>query len=173
MLVEYFGQGGMIVYLLLTLNIIGMAVILLKFFEFREGRLRESETVKRIKGQIDSRFGAGHDSEKILQAIKGEVGYFLLRYEKYLPGLKMIATVAPLLGLLGTVWGILMSFQVISNVGLSDPALFAEGISKALVTTLAGLVVAIINHIGHQYYASKIDNWEVALEEKVLNLYSA
>ncbi len=63
--------------------------------------------------------------------------------EKNMAGIRVIVVVAPMLGLMGTVWGMLVSFNVISQSGLSEPGLLAEGISGALSTTQWGLVTAI------------------------------
>jgi len=65
------------------------------------------------------------------------------RINSYLPLLKMIAAIAPLLGLLGTVTGMIVTFQAITLFGGGDPRLMADGISQALVTTVIGLCVAI------------------------------
>ena len=77
---------------------------------------------------------------------------------------RVIASVAPLLGLLGTVIGITKAFEMISRVGLDDPTLFAEGISLALITTVGGLIVAIPHYIGYNFLIGMIDrmdgNWD-------------
>ncbi|MCF6200951.1 MAG: MotA/TolQ/ExbB proton channel family protein, partial [Hydrogenimonas sp.] len=79
-----------------------------------------------------------------------------------------IATTATLFGLLGTVVGVLMAFEAIGKVGMGDPSVFANGISMALVTTVGGLIVAIIHTIGYNYLIAYLDDIEASLEEDLL-----
>jgi biopolymer transport protein ExbB len=72
------------------------------------------------------------------------------------------------MGLLGTVIGVLMAFQIMSESGLTDPSAFAKGISMALITTVGGLVVAIPHYVGHNYLLGMVDNLESDLEKQVL-----
>ena len=84
-------------------------------------------------------------------------------------GLKPLATIAqvtPLLGLLGTVTGMIIAFAEISSQGTGNPAALADGIGQALVTTAAGLVVAIPTLIGHNYLAGRVDNILVEIERR-------
>lgn len=81
---------------------------------------------------------------------------------------KIIAIISPLLGLLGTVIGILMAFTTISEQGLSDPSAFAGGISVALITTVGGLIVAIPHNIGYNYLIQLVDSIEITLELDIL-----
>src|SRR5690606_39875905 len=75
--------------------------------------------------------------------IQGQLLQESPRLHRYLGGLAVLASIAPLLGLLGTVTGIIHAFEVVELLGNSDPALMAGGISEALITTAAGLVIAI------------------------------
>ena len=79
------------------------------------------------------------------------------RLSKGLRPLATIAQIAPLLGLLGTVTGMIIAFAEISQQGTGDPSALADGIGQALVTTAAGLVVAIPTLIGQNYLASRVD----------------
>ncbi len=87
---------------------------------------------------------------------------------KFLTTLGTIASIAPLLGLLGTVIGMIQVFTVITTVGLGDPAVLAEGISVALITTAAGLTVAIPALMFHRYFQGKIDELVVNMEQEAL-----
>lgn len=80
-----------------------------------------------------------------------------LLLEKYLYILATIATIAPLLGLLGTVMGMIKTFHAASLSGLHNPGLLAEGISEALYNTAAGLCVTIFCVITHNHYRNRID----------------
>ena len=77
--------------------------------------------------------------------------------ESGLNTIKIIASLSPLIGLLGTVIGILNSFDSISHLGLGDPTVFSSGISIALITTVAGLIVAIPHYIGYNYFIGSLD----------------
>ncbi len=80
------------------------------------------------------------------------------RLTRGLRALATIAQIAPLLGLLGTVTGMIIAFAEISQQGTGDPAALADGIGQALVTTAAGLIVAIPTLIGHNYLANRVDH---------------
>ena len=85
---------------------------------------------------------------------------------KGLRPLGTIAQVAPLLGLLGTVTGMIIAFSEISQQGTGNPAALADGIGQALVTTAAGLIVAIPALIGYNYLSSRVDNILLEIERR-------
>ena len=87
------------------------------------------------------------------------------RLESGIPLLEVMVTVAPLLGLLGTVTGIIKAFNAISVGGMGDPRLLSGGISEALVTTAAGLCVAIPSLIGYRYLRGRVDRIVVQMEK--------
>ena len=89
---------------------------------------------------------------------------------KYLGVLSTVASITPLLGLLGTVSGMIKTFNVISYYGVGNPGTLAAGISEALLTTAAGLSVAIPTLVGYRFVASKADNLISELEEASLIL---
>jgi biopolymer transport protein ExbB len=92
----------------------------------------------------------------------------LPRLERFLPALNVIAAVAPLLGLLGTVTGMIGTFHVITLYGTGDPRLMAGGISEALVTTMVGLAVAIPVMLIHAFLRRRIEHIVGDMEEKAL-----
>lgn len=94
----------------------------------------------------------------------------LPRLERFLPTLNVMAAVAPLLGLLGTVTGMITTFQVISLYGTGNPRLMAGGISEALVTTMLGLAVAIPIMLVHAFLRRRIEHIVGDMEEKALTL---
>ena len=77
--------------------------------------------------------------------------------ERFLPSIKMLSTIAPMLGLLGTVTGIIATFDVITIAGGGKPQLLAGGISEALITTVAGLSIAIPGLLAHSFLSGKVD----------------
>ena len=100
-----------------------------------------------------------------LKASTKSLDEWILDRERGLSTIKIIASIAPLLGLLGTVVGVLNAFDKISQKGLNDPSIFANGISVALITTVAGLVVAIPHYIGYNYLIAMLDRIEVRVSD--------
>ena len=90
--------------------------------------------------------------------------------ERYSQVLGTIASVAPLLGLLGTVWGMILTFDVIQEEGLGGVANLAGGISQALITTMAGLSVGIPTLIAYKWVLSRADELVLELEEVSLSV---
>jgi biopolymer transport protein ExbB len=90
--------------------------------------------------------------------------------ERYLGLLGTIATISPLLGLLGTVLGMIEAFTVLAVQGGGTPATLGGGISKALITTAAGLTVAIPTILLHKYLTSRVDRMVLEMEEYSLHL---
>lgn len=96
--------------------------------------------------------------EVIKENIQDEANHIIPYLEKYLGVLATIATVAPLLGLLGTVTGLIKAFMVIeAKAGLVNPSDLARGIWEALITTVAGLVVSIPAYLGYNYLVSRVN----------------
>ena len=88
------------------------------------------------------------------------------RLARGLRPLATVAQIAPLMGLLGTVTGMILAFSEISQQGTGDPAALADGIGQALVTTAAGLIVAIPTLIGQNYLASRVDGILIDIERR-------
>jgi len=107
------------------------------------------------------------DMENALQeAILGEIP----RLERFLSALGMMAAVSPLLGLLGTVTGMINTFQIITYHGAGDPKMMSGGISEALVTTMMGLAVAIPILLAHTLLSRRAENIIAQMEEKAVSL---
>jgi len=103
------------------------------------------------------------DMENALQeAILGEIP----RIERFLSTLGMLAAIAPLLGLLGTVTGMINTFHVITTYGTGDPRMMSSGISEALVTTMLGLSVAIPIMLAHTFLSRRVETLISKMEEK-------
>jgi biopolymer transport protein ExbB len=103
------------------------------------------------------------DMENALQeAILGEIP----RIERFLSTLGMLAAIAPLLGLLGTVTGMINTFHVITYYGTGDPRMMSGGISEALVTTMLGLAVAIPIMLAHTFLSRRVETQIARMEEK-------
>lgn len=99
-----------------------------------------------------------------------EVGRYVAHdLEKYMNTLGTISTITPLLGLLGTVIGMIKVFTVITSAGVGDPGQLAGGISEALITTAAGLTVAIPSLIFYRFLKRKIDELIIEMEKQVID----
>jgi len=93
--------------------------------------------------------------------------------ERFLNSLGTIAAITPLLGLLGTVIGMVKVFAAITTHGVGDPTVLAGGISEALITTAAGLTVAIPSLIGYRYLRGKVDALAVRMEKEAVTMVEA
>ncbi|MDD0851958.1 MotA/TolQ/ExbB proton channel family protein [Halobacteriovorax sp. GB3] len=165
--IDYIHQGGVIMYILLALNIVGLAIMLTKFIIFaKEKKMTEQisdDLGKRVRDDYESK-----DSNSIIEVAKQELQTYISNMERGLNTVKIIASISPLLGLLGTVLGVLIAFRVMSQTGLNNPSSFAQGISMALITTVGGMIVAIPHYIGHNYLIGMLDNLETTLEKKII-----
>ena len=92
------------------------------------------------------------------------------RLEKGLVVLEVIAAISPLLGLLGTVIGLVDVFQVVSKLGIGQTSAFSSGIAKALITTVVGLIIAIPSLVAHSYFSKKVKNLVLAMEKEATSL---
>jgi len=111
-----------------------------------------------------------HSREVMKEAIE-EVGRQVVhQLEQYLNTLGTIASISPLLGLLGTVIGMIEVFAAIVGAGVGNPAELAGGISKALITTATGLSVAIPAIIAHRYFGGRVERLVIGMEEEALKM---
>lgn len=167
---QYIEDGGSIMLILLMMNVLGVALILWKMFVIFSKRQSPDEVTASLFQKMHDKYPVAskqNDHALILEWLKDEVKTYVHSLESGLNTIKIIASIAPLLGLLGTVIGILSSFQVIALKGLEDPTLFAGGISQALVTTVGGLIVAIPHFVFYNYLVSLLDDLEIKLEKKL------
>ncbi len=138
--------------------------------ELLNGRVKEAgELCERRGGPVSSVLHAGilkigAPRNEVESAMEGVALYELSRLEGKLGLLATVANLAPILGFLGTVWGMILAFDVINAGGLSDPARIAGAIAKALYTTAWGLVVAAIALPFHNFFAGRIAAQTRALE---------
>jgi biopolymer transport protein ExbB len=151
-LTDRINQGGIVGYCIIGLGIIGLLIALWRWIALGTDSRKVSAQLKRDSASTDNPLGrvlAAYESNK--QADTETVELKLSEAAlKEMPGLtkgllfiKVISVVAPLMGLLGTVTGMIQTFQVITLYGAGDPKMMAGGISQALMTTVLGLVVAI------------------------------
>lgn len=111
-----------------------------------------------------------HEREVMKEAIEETGRQVVLELERFLNTLGTIASITPLLGLLGTVIGMIKVFSAITAQGVGNPAVLAGGISEALITTAAGLSVAIPSLMFYRYFRGKVDTLVLRMEEESLKL---
>ncbi|MCK9162383.1 MAG: MotA/TolQ/ExbB proton channel family protein [Arcobacteraceae bacterium] len=162
-LLVYIDRGGFIAYFLLFLNIIGFTIIIYKAIVLYISK----STLKALALEIIDELKSSNQSSDVAN-IESKISTKIQKLEFGLNSIKIIATISPLLGLLGTVIGILSAFDAISIAGLGDPTIFSSGISVALITTVAGLIVAIPHYIAYNYFIGFLDNIEIILKEEIL-----
>lgn len=137
----------------------------------RLSELRKSSPLGEIlaAGLSNSRYGR----DVMKESIEDAAGHVVHEMERYLNTLGTIAAISPLLGLLGTVIGMIKVFSDIMIQGTGNAAVLAGGISEALITTAAGLSVAIPALIMHRYFHRRVDTIVLGLEQETLKLVDA
>ena len=134
-------------------------------------QLRANSPLGAILAAGISNRGQGRDVMK--ESISEAASHVVHDLEKYLNSLGTVAAIAPLLGLLGTVVGMIDVFTQITTVGTGNANALAGGISEALLTTAAGLIVAIPALVMHRYFTGLIDTIVVDLEREAIKLVDA
>ncbi len=191
---ELVKAGGLLMWPIIACSVIAMAIVVERLWALRVRRVIPENLVARIwqlyqKGKLTTAhiatirdssplgrvLAAGllnrdHPREVMKEAIEEEGRQVVHELERYLNTLGTIAAIAPLLGLLGTVIGMIKVFAAITTAGVGNPAVLAGGISEALITTAAGLSVAIPALIFHRYLSGRVDQLVIAMEAEALKL---
>ncbi len=145
-------QGGIVGYCIIGLGIIGLLIAIVRFVGLSNDSRKVAAQLKRDTASTDNPLGRvlaayesnrNADTETVELKLSEAALKEMPRLTKGLLFIKVISVVAPLMGLLGTVTGMIKTFQVITLYGAGDPKMMAGGISQALMTTVLGLVVAI------------------------------
>jgi len=192
-MIEIFKNGGPLMYPILFCSVIGWAIFLERLRAFAvirrgmpplltqaeqkltENRLADAALIcqesasplARIISAILKQRGA---SRSHLKEVADEVGSReVVSLQRYLGLLGTIANIAPLLGLLGTVLGMIEAFNTIAALGVGTPATLGGGISQALITTAAGLSVAVPMILIHRYLCSRAERLALEMEEYSLH----
>lgn len=191
---EFVKAGGWLMVPILLCSVIAMAIIVERFWSLQRRRITPENLVAQVwqwakAGVLDAKhiqalrtssplgrvLAAGlvnlhHDREVMKESIE-EVGRHVVHdLERYLNALGTIASIAPLLGLLGTVIGMIKVFGAITTQGVGDPSVLAGGIAEALITTAAGLSVAIPTLMFYRYFRAKVNDLVVAMEQEALKM---
>lgn len=130
--------------------------------------LRESSPMGRVlaSGLVNRQ----HPREVIKEAVEDAGRHVVPELERYLNALGTIAAIAPFLGLLGTVLGMIQMFAGIGSHGLGDPSIVASGISQALIATASGLAVAIPSLMFYRYFRARVDSLLIDMEQESVKL---
>lgn len=180
-LVERIHQGQIVGYTIIVLGIIGLLVALWRLFALSTTAAKVHSQAKNLDNAGNNPLGrvikvALDNPEADVEALELRLGEAILKetpkFTAMLPFLKIISVVAPLLGLLGTVTGMIITFQAITLYGAGDPKLMAGGISTALVTTVLGLVVAIPMVFLHTLVQSRAKRLTQILQEEAAGMLS-
>ncbi|MGA9573043.1 MAG: MotA/TolQ/ExbB proton channel family protein [Lysobacterales bacterium] len=177
---ERIAQGGTVGYVIIVLGVIGVLIAIWRLLVLSAVGAKVNSQVKNL-GQPNTNnplgrvLKVGKDSTgSDIETVELKLGEAILRetpkFNSMLPLLKIISVVAPLLGLLGTVTGMIVTFQAITLYGAGDPKLMAGGISTALVTTVLGLVVAIPTVFMHTLVSSRARRLTQILQEEAAGM---
>jgi biopolymer transport protein ExbB len=186
-MLSFFIRGGPIMYPLLICSLISVAIIverIIFWLEVKRGRdtllisemlqLAEKgdydKAAQRARGSRDyiARVlleGIVHRNYSLSQALEMGAEEEVKRMRKNLTILDTIITLAPLLGILGTVTGIINSFHLLGAAGIESPRVVTEGIAQALITTATGLAIAIMTLIPYNYFLSRIERTAREIEK--------
>jgi len=179
-LTERIAQGKTVGYVIISLGIFGLLLSLWRLLVLSTVGAKVSKQVKNL-GQPNSNNPLGRvlsvsaaGAVEDIETMELKLGEAILRetpkLNAMLPVLKIISVIAPLLGLLGTVTGMIVTFQAITLYGAGDPKLMAGGISTALVTTVLGLTVAIPMVFLHTLVASRARRLTQILQEEAAGM---
>jgi len=178
---ELFNKGGFLMYPIFFSSLLAIAIFFERMFYLKSIKTSTRKFGNRIsdlirKGNINFAISAcrknispisqiilaallkhGSSRDEIKEVIEDTARQEVTILERNLPILATIGNIAPLLGLLGTVFGMIKAFQVVSVVGVGNPEALAGGISEALLTTAFGLSVAIPTIVAYNYLAHRVD----------------
>jgi len=173
-MIDFFLKGGFLMYPILLCSVGGLAILINKFIQYRKilksmGKPLNEVIKERPAILIPLMDGIEKGCKERELSV---IGTKQVRgMERGLSWLGLIATIAPLLGLTGTVTGMIKAFMVIAERTSVNPSMLAGGIWEALITTAAGLLVAIPTHIGHHYLEKQADDIAFILREITMALF--
>lgn len=187
-------KGGGLIYPIVFCSVMALAIFLQRYysyFQFQKGNRELNDKLqpliqeRQFKEALDycqltdsalsrvyaTAFRLAGKPREQVKSVVVEVGMREVAFlERYLGLLGTIATISPLLGLLGTVIGMIRAFNVLAIEGVGTPATLGGGISEALITTAAGLSVAIPTLLMHKYLTGRVDRITLDMEDKALRV---
>ncbi|MCK4787802.1 MAG: MotA/TolQ/ExbB proton channel family protein [Desulfobacteraceae bacterium] len=191
-MINIFIKGGPVMYPLLACSIIALTVIIERsLFWVIEGMRGNRALLDRIlqlcqKGDWDGVkekvagskdfvtrvlvTGILHRDFSMTKAMESAAAEEIKRMRRYMAVLDTMITVAPLLGIFGTVLGIIMSFELLGASGIENPQAVTAGIAQALITTASGLGIAILSVFPYNYFNSRVENAVLTIEKYATSL---
>ncbi|NKB31802.1 MAG: MotA/TolQ/ExbB proton channel family protein [Pseudomonadales bacterium] len=196
-MIEIVRAGGWLMFPILLCSIVAIAIVIERFWTLSAARISPKYVLAQVwtwlkNNQLDSTklrelrlssplgqiLAAGLLTSKygrtaMIDSIEQTAALVVHDMERYLNTLGTIAAITPLLGLLGTVVGMITVFGEIMLQGTGNANALAGGISEALITTAAGLTVAIPTYMFHRYFTRKVDSLVLSLEQESIKLVDA
>ena len=196
-MIEIVKSGGYLMAPIIICAIIAMGIVLERFWTLRQKRVIPEDLTSQVwswvkNDQLDQKqiqtlyqgsplgqiLAAGlinrsRDRAVLKDSIEDTGRHVVHELERYVETLGTVAAVTPLLGLLGTVIGMVKVFTAITTHGVGNPTVLAGGIAEALITTAAGLTVAIPALIAYRYYRTRVDKLVVDMEKEAIKLVEA
>lgn len=191
---ELIKAGGWLMLPIIVCSILAFAIVIERFWSLQRKRVAPANLVTDIwqlasRGQLDAgrladlRAGSplgrvlaaglvnlDKDRQVMKESIEDTGRHVVSELERYLNALGTIAAITPLLGLLGTVIGMIKVFTAITTVGTGNAAALAGGISEALITTAAGLSVAIPALLFYRHFRARVDELVITMEQQALKM---
>ncbi len=191
---EIIKAGGPVMWPIIALSITAAAIVVERLWSLQADRVSPSDLIDKIwklvaAGQLNDKhieviaensplgriLAAGlanrhRPREWVKEAIEDTGRHVAHELDRFLNLLGTIAAVSPLMGLLGTVIGIISAFNAITHDGVGDPKVLSGGIGQALITTAAGLMVAIPSLMGYRYLRGRVDELIIAMEKQAIRL---
>ena len=196
-MVEIIRAGGLLMLPIILCSIVTIAIVIERFWSLSAARIAPKDVLAQIwawlkSNQLDSSklrelrmssplgqiLAAGLLSSKygravMVESVEQTASQVIHDMERYLNTLGTIAAITPLLGLLGTVVGMIRVFSEIMLQGTGNANALAGGISEALISTAAGLTVAIPTYISHRHFTRKVESLVLTLEQESIKLVDA
>ncbi|TXI81481.1 MAG: MotA/TolQ/ExbB proton channel family protein [Crocinitomicaceae bacterium] len=186
---EFVKAGGWLMIPLIICSILALAISIERFIRLKRDVILPKNLVNEVLLRSQSENLSMQDQQELFKSALGKIlqkGYMfrfkgaefvkiqmqteasvqIAQLEKNINFLGTIGSIAPLLGLLGTVLGIIEAFLAVNSGGMTDPAMLANGVSKALITTAAGMIVAIPALIAYRYFQRVVVELVVELEQQ-------
>jgi biopolymer transport protein ExbB len=191
-MIDVFIQGGPVMYPLLACSIISLTVIIERSLFWLREDMRRNQTLvdnvlelcrkgawgavkKEVEGSRDYVIrimvnGILHREFSMAKAMETAAADEIKGMRRYLIVLDTMITVAPLLGIFGTVIGIITSFEILGSSGIEQPQAVTAGIAQALITTASGLGIAILSVFPYNYFNTKAENAAITIEKYATSL---
>ncbi len=187
-----FMKGGPVMYPLLACSVVALSVIIDRaIFWMKQSLQRKPSLVEEIlelyhHGDLEAIrkkttgckdfvvkvlvSGIVHRKFSMVKAMESAATEEIKRMRRFMPVLDTMITVTPLLGIFGTVLGIISSFEILGSAGIEQPQAVTAGIAQALITTAAGLGIAILTVFPYNYFNSRVENAVLTIEQYATSL---